>query len=427
VRLWDRRTGKTLEAPKIGKTLAVAGKPGEAGLWLINREGQLTSYDLTKRIAKVVEGEGPLAALALSGDGKVPVGVLRNGLVPIHNESGKQRHLATGKERGAVPVVSTDGALVAVVGKAANVALFDGKSGKELTGLGGHSGGTLAAAFSPDGRVLASGGRDRYLRLWEVQTRRERFKPAPHADWVCAVAFSPDGRLAVAATTAGLIQLYDARTGKLAAELPGHRGAVTALTFADRTTLLSSGQDATVVGWDLEKINLTGLPRRSLDAQTQAALWGRLSDEDPVPAALALRELARDPDKTVKLIAEQVKAVDGKGVKKWLEDLDSEEFAVRENAFKRLAELGKFIEGALRKAQAEKPSLEKHRRLDALLNKVKGDVVTNPAHRRAIRAVELLELIGTDAARKVLKELASGAEDAELTQQAKAALGRTGK
>jgi predicted Zn-dependent protease len=43
---------------------------------------------------------------------------------------------------------------------------------------------------------------------------------------------------------------------------------------------------------------------------------------------------------------------------------------------------------------------------------------------RTLRALEVLELAGTQQARQVLQELAKGAPEAQLTQEAKAALER---
>lgn len=425
VRLWERATGKPLETPKVGRTVAAAGRPEGKGLWLVNEEGKLSAYDLTKGSARAIEEDDPLAAVSTSADGKVVVGVLRNGMVPLFEAaSGKRLHLAKGRERGATAVLSPDGAVVAVVGKAAAVALFSVKTGEEMTGVPGHNGGTLAAAFSLDGRWLATGGRDRYLRIWEMQTRKERVARIAHADWVRSAAFSPDGKLVATATTAGLVQLFDPTTGKLMAELPGHRGPVTGLTFADKSSLVSAGQDGCVIVWDVERVKRDGLAPRMLTKEQREALWAKMKDEDAIVAALAARELGRDPDSTVKLIAASVRPIDAKKVAKWIEELDDEKFAVRNEAFDGLAELGHFVEGALRVTLTKKPGLEQRRRIQELLAKLKqggGD------HVRALRAVELLEQIGSAAAVKLLKELAGGAADVELTMQAKASLERLKK
>ncbi|MFO0842599.1 MAG: hypothetical protein U0797_09420 [Gemmataceae bacterium] len=67
------------------------------------------------------------------------------------------------------------------------------------------------------------------------------------------------------------------------------------------------------------------------------------------------------------------------------------------------------------------PSLEARKRLERLLAAVDADVHTpSPERIRALRAVELLERIGTPAARRALAELAGGAPGARLTREAKA-------
>ena len=80
-------------------------------------------------------------------------------------------------------------------------------------------------------------------------------------------------------------------------------------------------------------------------------------------------------------------------------------------------------EPALRKVLTGKPSLEARRRAEALLEKLRGPV-TSPEHLRALRVVEVLEHVGTPAAREVLTILANGAPGARPTRAAKAALAR---
>jgi hypothetical protein len=71
------------------------------------------------------------------------------------------------------------------------------------------------------------------------------------------------------------------------------------------------------------------------------------------------------------------------------------------------------------------PSLEVRRRIEGLLEKAAHPVL--PSERlRPLRAVEVLERTGTDDARAILKELASGMPEARLTEEARAALGRLG-
>jgi hypothetical protein len=292
--------------------------------------------------------------------------------------------------------------------------------------IGGHRGGTMAGAFSPDGRVLATGGRDRMLRLWDVLTAQERRSPLGLDHWITAVAFSPDGRLVASATTAGQIQLWAAHSGKPLGGRQGHRGPVPALVFADSKTLISGGQDTSILVWDLAKIEVEEVSRVVLTATERDELWKRMGQFDPTPAWVAMRRLARDAGGAVALVRGRVRPVDGKQTAKWIGELDSDEYKVRRQAFENLARVGRVAEPLLRKELAKKPSLEKHRRIEELLRNLAEDVLSAELL-QGLRGVEVLEMIGTAEARKVLTTLAGGAADAELTRQAKAALGRLAK
>jgi hypothetical protein len=63
------------------------------------------------------------------------------------------------------------------------------------------------------------------------------------------------------------------------------------------------------------------------------------------------------------------------------------------------------------------------RRLEALLAKIEAGKRA-PEEIQALRAIEILEMLNTPAARAVLKELAAGAKGSELTTEARSALDR---
>jgi hypothetical protein len=87
--------------------------------------------------------------------------------------------------------------------------------------------------------------------------------------------------------------------------------------------------------------------------------------------------------------------------------------------------LGERVEPALRQALKEKPSAEVRRRVGALLAALKG--VPPPNTLRALRAVWVLERVGTPEARQLLGALAKGAPGARQTVEAQAALARLDK
>jgi hypothetical protein len=291
----------------------------------------------------------------------------------------------------------------------------------------GHPGGMLALAFAPDGRVLATGGKDRMVRLWEVAAGKERRVFGGNPGWVSGLAFTPDGRSLATGHTDGAVCLWDAVTGRLLHEFAGHRGGVTGLGFAAGQTLVSAGRDGTALVWDVG-----GLPRAGkiqtvkLSDRELEGLWGRLAGADVPAASLALQTLARAPAQTVPLLRQRVGPVSAEKIARLLADLDDESFPVRDRAMKELERYGKFAEPALRQALKRKPSIEVHRRIEALLDNLSRPQAASESL-RALRAVEVLEMIGTREARQVLEAVAKGAPEAELTRQAKAALERLGQ
>ncbi len=97
--------------------------------------------------------------------------------------------------------------------------------------------------------------------------------------------------------------------------------------------------------------------------------------------------------------------------------------ARRDEAARELGRLAELAEPALRAALKESRSAEVKRRAGGLLARFAAEE-TVPARLQALRAVELLERIGTPGARKVLESLAQGAPAARLTKEARASLKR---
>jgi HEAT repeat protein len=103
--------------------------------------------------------------------------------------------------------------------------------------------------------------------------------------------------------------------------------------------------------------------------------------------------------------------------------LDDEHFKVREQATKDLAAMGDRAAPSLRKALAVNPSAEARRRLDQLLTQADG-AAPSAETMREVRAVEVLEAIGTPETRKLLDALAAGPSGMCLTEEAKASARR---
>ena len=94
---------------------------------------------------------------------------------------------------------------------------------------------------------------------------------------------------------------------------------------------------------------------------------------------------------------------------------------MREKAREELEKLGDLAEPALRQTLANDPSLEIRKRVQAIVERL-GGPVTQPELVQALRAVAVLEDIGTPEARRLLEELAKGAPEARLTRESRASL-----
>jgi hypothetical protein len=113
-------------------------------------------------------------------------------------------------------------------------------------------------------------------------------------------------------------------------------------------------------------------------------------------------------------------------VNRLIADLGDEDFDKREKATRELRALGDAVELRLRQALDRNPSAENRRRIEDLLARLDEAAPSGEAL-RALRAIEVLEHIGTPEASRLLKALADGAPEARLTREAKAALQRLEK
>ncbi len=338
---------------------------------------------------------------------------------------------------------STDGRLLAVAGRSSNeplapraVTIWDVTTGQRLHQLAVNDN-AYSLAFAADGRTLAVGYRSDKVRIWEVTTGGERFS------FGCGrlstiLAFSPDGTLLTSGNSSNAYEytpspdldeqkvwLWDPFTGKQLHGLTGHTGPVTSLAFSPDGRLLASGStETTVLLWDATKLPRVGRPQPvKLTATELQTCWSKLDSRDAAVAYGSMRQLIAAPRQAVDLLRKclpPVALVEPKRMAKLLGELDGDDYGTREKASNELTKLGASAEPALRTALAGGLSLEARRRIERLLITIEGQ------HPRIMRAVEVLERLGTEEARKLLERLAGGATGVRLTSEARAALGRLG-
>jgi WD40 repeat protein len=442
IRIWDIASGKELRTCEGHdaeiECLAVSpdGKFLASGSW--DKTIRLWEVATGKEVRQIGEHPDGIFCVAFSPDGK---------LLASGNQDRMAQHgtlhlweVGTGKlvrtiAGHALPVVtlafSPDGQRLATGGVDRTVRLFETATGKQLASFAGHQHWVQSVAFAPDGVSLASGSGDKTIRFWDIPTVKERYLFEGHEDKVRAIAFALDGRTLVSGGFDKTIRFWETATGKERLAFRGHKAGVRALAFApDGRGLASAGTDGVVRLVDVVSLIHDGeKPPEALSEKMLASLWNHLGGEDVPRSYRAIGALSAAPGSSVPFLKEHLQrasSVDAKRMKQLVDDLDSNQFLVRERATRDLYELGDLAVPGLKQALKGDLSAESRRRVEQVLERLQGPV-TSLERLRLIRSVEVLENIGTPEAKQVLETLAKGAPEAWITQQAKAALVRLGR
>ncbi len=165
-------------------------------------------------------------------------------------------------------------------------------------------------------------------------------------------------------------------------------------------------------------------PTEDLPAGRLAALRDDLASRDAARGQQAVADFLRSPD-TVPFLKRMLLpgAVPARRLADLIADLDHDEFARRQRASQELERIGEQAAAALRRSLEARPSLEARRRMSLLLEAL-DEEPPSPRAVRMIRALQVLEGIGTPEARRVIEDLSCGDPKAHRTREAKASLER---
>ncbi len=291
--------------------------------------------------------------------------------------------------------------------------------------------------FSPDGNLLATLGangktqlgnfhipsNEKAVHLWEAATGKFlRLLNLGERVGRTTPAFSPNGRMLASAGANGSIQLWEVATGKERRLLSGHNGPVTSLAFSPNGKMLASGSDdTTTLLWDPYALEKPRAPRTKLAKEDREKLWQTLADTNAAVAFKAICELIARPNVAVGLLDDAWKGMPRATVKQmgqWLEELNSEQFAVRKTATEEMVRFAANHEDMLREALQKAGSLEARQRLEQILAQIE------PERLRRGRMLEVLEQLRTPEARRFLQALVEQKEDPLMAREAGAGLKR---
>jgi hypothetical protein len=364
-------------------------------------------------------------------------------------------------------------------GEWGTVRLWNPRTGEISKVLAGRSNAIRRIVFSPDSRIVASMSDEGAIRVWYVATG-EAAGPFKRTDAYehlllgvpTPLAFTPDSRHLVAMVPMHdtTIEVWEIASGQrvkqfalqkhprlrpilLAGErtvmvsttewlppvvldlvtglerpCPASLPPVDALALApDRKTLLTGGKDGLLHLWKADCLHSPTLKKADWTGDALSQMWQDLGG--PGPTAYAVHwQFLRDATGTVKFLGRRLQpATEAKGlVAQRIAELSSGQYKVRTQAYQDLEKWGQQVELELRSALASKPTLETKRRLEQLLARLNKSSLP-PETLRMLRAIAVLETIGTTPARDVLKKLSAGAPGAQITSEAKRALDRLGR
>jgi WD40 repeat protein len=283
----------------------------------------------------------------------------------------------------------------------------------------------IRLGLSPDARLLTvlAGSRSKPLRILERVTGKDVLALPAKLTSYSAIAWSVDSRLvALGCGEHGqVIGVWDTASSSPLALFSGGRAGVTALAFSPDNAFVAAGlDDGSILIYPLPRPRAFGPPGEG-DLE---AFWVDLLESEGSKAQRAIAALAAAPARALPLLRTRLKPIevaDAAKVRAWIADLDSPRFAVRQGAARALEKMGGQFEPVLQETLQKDLSLETRRRLEQIRNSLR---VPGAATIRTVRAITVLERIGSLEARRILADLAGGAGGALETEEARAALRR---
>ena len=474
VEVWDGATARRVRTVKTGHSVRSLAVTADGATAFAQGEGHalLAIEVATGRTLRTIDGHsGAVLTLSCSADGTILASTGVDGGTRVWDTaSGEElQRLYPAGEGGSALALSPDGRTLVVANVDHTLDRWDLERGTGGPQLVGHADEVEAVAFLADGKEVQSWSLSG-ARRWQAATGkplpaaggdrpvREKLLTSPGGKYrvtvdpessvfamlvsvetgreiplegtlrsLRAAAFSRDDKLLAGAGSDGNVTLWESETGQVLAEFRAHEERVNCIAFApDGRTFATGGGDGSVLLWSPARCG-SDLPERWRDplADDLESMWKAMTAENGADAFSAMRALVASPRKAVPFVRDKLPPpLDVRRIKQLITQLDDDEFEKREKASQELERLGRDAEQPLRDALAGKVSVEVRRRVEELLENLKGD--DSPRVRCWSRAVFVLENIDTPEALAVLKLLAEGDRVARAAEDARAALKRKG-
>jgi WD40 repeat protein len=419
---WDPLTGKEMQRPMMGGFGHFSNhSPNYSVVFNIDPRGKVSVVEAATRKLLFSWQTKPdeLKEALISQDGKRLVIVNKYDIQTWDLSSGKALvHLKGLPDLGNVKL-TVDGRRLAARAGSDSIRAWDLQDGRELLR---HEGDQNNFELSPDGQWLAIPEvqeRRAECEIWDVRAGKVRHRLRGQF-WDKRMTFTADSRGLATACENGRIRLWEVASGQVRLTFVGHETEIDALAVSpDSRLLASASREAPVYTWKVH-----GHQVQSLTAADLEQAWIDLLSKDGKVAFQAIQRLAATSKLVVPFLQtrlQPIPAVTEAQVKQLLGQLDNPQFTVREKAAAQLQHVAEQVLPLLRQTLRGQLSPEARRRLEEIVQQAES---TSPELLRSLRAVEVLEWIGTPDVLPVLDRLATGAPDATLTKEAKASAQR---
>lgn len=344
----------------------------------------------------------------------------------------------TGSEQPVA--LSRDGQLVASY-RSINNSLYqcqltDIKTGTQilLDGPDGPAFYPKTMLISPNKQLVAANFiRQNYVGLWDLRDPSEmKYQLAGHDKDIQSIAFSADHRFLVSTSWDKTSIIWDLLTREAIHRIEGHSESVTAGAFSPIGLSLATGAsgrtDSSVILWDLSKFLFPSAPK-TVTAESFEESWRQLGSALAEQGLNAVNDLRYSSEVIKPLLKDRIglleHTVSHQVLQTWVDALDDPSFTVREQATENLLRARGLADALLHQTLRETDRSEVRYRITRILKTPITRPEINLAElRRLHRVVFLLELINDQAARDLLRLIASQHPHVDISQDAAAALNR---
>ena len=319
----------------------------------------------------------------------------------------------------------SDDAKVAAIAINESVLIFEHSVQWKARAFIGMRSRVRSMSFSPGGCWLAA-STEKEVAIWSVESRTVEINFETGEREIWRIAWSPDQRWLVGGAENGEVVVWETTTGRQVSARRGHPRQVTGLAVSPDSRVIASacGFEPILLWWPWRQLE------REYDSRRRPAmeeLWEALGSLEASVAYLAILAFCAEPSAALLFIKPRLipEPPSKEQVQARIDALDDDDPDVREAAVRDLAALGSWVSKDLEAALSRSPSLEQAVRIKSLLAHDRTRLrCESPDLVRRARAIQVLELIGSETSLEVLRRLVKSPCPMLLSNMADAAIRR---